>query len=51
VRTEIARLEEELNSIELSHPPVSSFKDHKELNSMEPSYPPASNFKRVATFH
>jgi hypothetical protein len=51
VRTEIARLEEELNSIELSHPPVSSFKDHTELNSMEPSYPPASNFKRVATFH
>jgi hypothetical protein len=51
VRTEIAKLEEELNSIELSHPPVSSFKDHKELNSVEPSYPPASNFKRVATFH
>jgi hypothetical protein len=51
VRTEIAKLEEELNSIELSHPPVSSFKDHQESTSMEPSYPPASNFKRVATFH
>jgi hypothetical protein len=51
VRTEMAKLEEELNSIELSHPPVSSFQDHKEHNSMEPSYPPASNVKRVATFH
>ena len=51
VRTEIAKLEEELNLIELSHPPVSSFKDHKELNSMEPSYPPAANFKRLANLH
>jgi hypothetical protein len=30
VRTEIAKLEEELNSIELSHPPVSSFKHHQD---------------------
>jgi hypothetical protein len=28
VRTEITKLEEELNAIELSHPPVSSFKRH-----------------------
>ena len=46
VRAEIAKLEEELNSIELSHPPVSSFKRHKEANSMEASHSPASNFKR-----
>src|SRR4030095_888924 len=51
VRSGIAKLEEELNSIELSHPPVSSFKQHKELNSMEPSYPPASHFKRLANLH
>jgi hypothetical protein len=52
VRTEIAKLEEELNSIELSHPPVSSFKQHKELDSTELSHLPASNFKRYhATFH
>jgi len=37
--------------IELSHPPVSSFKDHKELSSTEPSYAPASNFKRLANLH
>ena len=29
VRSEIAKLEEELNSIELSHPPVSSFKNQQ----------------------
>lgn len=52
VRTEIAKLEEELNSIELSHPPVSSFRLHKELNPMELSHSPASSFKRHrATFH
>jgi hypothetical protein len=51
VRTEIAKLEEELNSIELSHPPVSSDKFHKELNSLERGHPPASNFKHHAAFH
>ena len=52
MRTEIAKLEEELNSIELSHPPVSSFKHPKELNSMELSHSPASNFKHHrAAFH
>jgi hypothetical protein len=52
VRTEIAKLEEELNSIELSHPPVSSFRHQKELNSMELSHSPASNFKQHrAAFH
>jgi hypothetical protein len=47
VRTEIAKLEEELDSIELSHPPVSSFKQHKELNSTELSHSPASNFTTI----
>jgi hypothetical protein len=28
IRTEITKLEDELNSIELSHPPISSFKRH-----------------------
>ena len=46
VRTEIAKLEEELNSIELSHPPVSSFKQHRGLNPMELSHSQAPNFKR-----
>jgi hypothetical protein len=45
IRTEIARLEEELNSIELSHPPVSSFKQGKEPSSLELGRAPASNFK------
>ena len=52
VRTEIAKLEEELNAIELSHPPVSSFRHHQELKSVELSHSPASPFKhRQATFH
>jgi hypothetical protein len=50
VRTEIAKLEEELNSIELSHPPVSSSKHHAVANSGALSHPPASNFKHTA-FH
>lgn len=45
IRTEIARLEEELNSIELSHPPVSSFKQSKEPYSRELGRTPASDFK------
>jgi hypothetical protein len=49
VRTEIAKLEEELNSIELSHPPVSSSKHHAGPKSIAlghpPGHPPASNFK------
>jgi hypothetical protein len=52
VRTEIAKLEEELNAIELSHPPVSSFRHHQELKSVELSHSPASNSRyRHATFH
>jgi hypothetical protein len=52
IRTEIAKLEEELNSIELSHPPVSSFKQSKEPNSLELVRGPASNFKhRHTAFH
>jgi hypothetical protein len=49
IRTEIAGLEEELNSIELSHPPVSSFKQGKEPNSLELGRVPAANFKRQHT--
>jgi hypothetical protein len=45
VRTEIAKLEDELNSIELSHPPVSSAKHQAGVNSVVLSHPPASNFK------
>jgi hypothetical protein len=51
VRAEIAKLEEELNSIELSHSPVSSYKLHKEPNSLERGHPPGSNFKHHAAFH
>ncbi|MFL6547463.1 MAG: hypothetical protein ACJ8OJ_02150 [Povalibacter sp.] len=51
VRTEIAKLEEELNSIELSHPPVSSSKHHAGNNSHALSHPPAPTFKQHAAFH
>ena len=50
VRTEIAKLEEELNSIELSHPPVSSSKHHSVVASVGQSHLPA-NFKQHAAFH
>ncbi len=51
IRTEVAKLEEELNSIEQSHPPVSSFKprqpDFPETNRSQ-----ASSFKHHQTaFH
>jgi hypothetical protein len=56
VRTEIAKLEEELNSIELSHPPVSSDKHydqhHRDLHSIERGpHPQTSNFKHHTAFH
>jgi hypothetical protein len=44
VRAEIAELEEELNAIELSHPPVSTFKHHPAPLSDLGHLPP-SNFK------
>jgi hypothetical protein len=50
VRTEIAKLEEELNSIELSHPPVSSSKHQSVVASVGQSHLPA-NFKQHAAFH
>jgi hypothetical protein len=45
IRTEIAKLEEEFNSIELSHPPVSSFMQGKEASAREPGRASASNIK------
>jgi hypothetical protein len=51
VRIEIAKLEEELNAIELSHPPVSSFKHSVALSSVAISHPPTSNYKHHAAFH
>ena len=52
VRTEIAKLEEELSSIELSHPPVSSSKHHVGGgNSVALNHQPGSNFKQHAAFH
>lgn len=50
IRMEIARLEEELNAIELSHPPVSSFNHHTETRPMELGHSPITNFKHhIAT--
>ena len=52
IRAEIAKLEDELNSIELSHPPVSSFKPRQEPGALELGRPPASNIKHHHTaFH
>ena len=45
VRTEIAKLEEELNAIELSHPPVSSYKQPTERKPVELGHSPVANFK------
>jgi SMODS and SLOG-associating 2TM effector domain len=50
VRTEISKLEEELNAIELSHPPVSSFNHQAEARPMELGHSPIANFKHhIAT--
>jgi hypothetical protein len=50
IRTEIARLEEELNAIELSHPPVSGFNHHAEVKPMELGHSPITNFRHhIAT--
>jgi hypothetical protein len=51
IRAEIARLEEELNAIELSHLPVSGFKQRRELGPHELGRPPASNIKPHTAFH
>ncbi len=45
IRTEIARLEEELGAIELSHPPVSSYKQRKDAGSLDLTHPSTSNLK------
>jgi hypothetical protein len=44
VRTELAKLEDELNAVELSHPPVSSFGHHTERPA-EVGHTPVANFK------
>lgn len=50
IRAEISKLEEELNAIELSHPPVSTFKQHAETRPMELGHTPIANFKHhIAT--
>jgi hypothetical protein len=51
VRTEIAKLEEELNAIELSHPPVSNAKHHTEPSSVAMGHLPAANYRNHGNFH
>jgi hypothetical protein len=49
IRREISSLEEELNAIELSHPPVSSFNHHANAKPVELGYSPITTFKhRIA---
>jgi len=52
IRTEVSKLEEELNAIELSHPPVSSYKHQPEpVKPRELGHSPITNFKHHISNH
>jgi hypothetical protein len=50
IRREVSKLEEELNAIELSHPPVATFNHHADVKPMDLGHSPITNFKHhIAT--